>query len=422
MKKRIIIGAIAVLMGIGMVFAFSGCDALLDALVSSASSVSGTVVDARDENAAAISGMELTLTSVSDESYTASTTTDTDGSFSFLDLDPEYSPYEITGTGEKDSLTYTLIPQEVELDGLFKSMGNIPALAISVEDANASAFTFILMWPKTAEENGTSNDYDLDLHLTFDTQAQNNATFWFNGDYGNETNYATQRDSVYWSTPTYGGTDIVLDVDSNLNNTVPGVETISLRSAPIDATAVGTALTDNTNGDNAYIYSIYDSTSIDWCGYARAYALKPKSVVLGGDARLSTGQLKASLAEGLMDAGVDVVDLGMTGTEEIYYAASHMNVDGGIEITASHNPIDYNGMKPVGKGAVPIGRSNGLLDIKALAESGEFDPVPEKGVKVNQNNREDYVRHVLSYIEPQKLKPLKTGREFREWCRRTGHR
>ena len=270
MKKRILIGALIVIVGIGLVFTMSSCDAIFQSLVESASSVSGTVIDARDENATALSGMSLTLTSVSDSTYTETETTSSDGFFSFDGLDPEKSPYTITGTGEIDSLTYTLIPLNVELDGLFKTLGNVPALAISEQDANANAFTFILMWPKTSSENETDRDYDLDLHLTFDTTVQDNTTFWFNGDYGNEDTYTSDRSSVYWKFPTHNTNEIVLDVDSQLANDDPGVETISLRASPL-AGSDPLDLTNDTAGDNAYIYGIYESTSVDWLGYARAY-------------------------------------------------------------------------------------------------------------------------------------------------------
>src|SRR5690606_5573251 len=81
----------------------------------------------------------------------------------------------------------------------------------------------------------------------------------------------------------------------------------------------------------------------------RAYAqyLNAKKVVVGGDVRATSESLRQALAQGIMDAGCDVIDLGMTGTEEIYFAAFHLDVDGGIEVTASHNPIDFNGMKLV---------------------------------------------------------------------------
>ncbi len=93
----------------------------------------------------------------------------------------------------------------------------------------------------------------------------------------------------------------------------------------------------------------------------RAYGefLKPKTIVLGGDVRLTSETLKLALAKGLQDAGVDVLDIGMSGTEEIYFATFHLGVDGGIEVTASHNPMDYNGMKLVREG---LARSAGIPD------------------------------------------------------------
>jgi phosphomannomutase len=89
-------------------------------------------------------------------------------------------------------------------------------------------------------------------------------------------------------------------------------------------------------------------------GFAYAQFLKARSVVVGSDVRHSSEPLKQALARGIMDAGADVIDIGMTGTEEVYFAAFHLDVDGGIEVTASHNPIEYNGMKLVRKGAAPI--------------------------------------------------------------------
>ncbi|EBC8916294.1 colanic acid biosynthesis phosphomannomutase CpsG, partial [Salmonella enterica] len=111
----------------------------------------------------------------------------------------------------------------------------------------------------------------------------------------------------------------------------------------------------------------------------RAYGeyLKPKTIVLGGDVRLTSEALKLALAKGLQDAGVDVLDIGMSGTEEIYFATFHLGVDGGIEVTASHNPMDYNGMKLVREGARPISGDTGLRDVQRLAEAGDFPPVNE---------------------------------------------
>ncbi len=97
----------------------------------------------------------------------------------------------------------------------------------------------------------------------------------------------------------------------------------------------------------------------------RAYGefLKPKTIVLGGDVRLTSETLKLALAKGLQDAGVDVLDIGMSGTEEIYFATFHLGVDGGIEVTASHNPMDYNGMKLVREGARPISGDTGPYEM-----------------------------------------------------------
>ena len=102
----------------------------------------------------------------------------------------------------------------------------------------------------------------------------------------------------------------------------------------------------------------------------RAYAefLKPKNVVLGGDIRLTSEPLKLALSNGIRDAGSDVIDIGMVGTEQVYFATSHLKAGGGIEVTASHNPIDYNGMKPIRENSKPISSDTGLIEIKKLAE------------------------------------------------------
>lgn len=140
----------------------------------------------------------------------------------------------------------------------------------------------------------------------------------------------------------------------------------------------------------------------------RAYAqyLNAKKVVVGGDVRATSEALKQALAQGIMDTGCDVIDLGMTGTEEIYFAAFHLDVDGGIEVTASHNPIDFNGMKLVKRGAQPISGDTGLNDIKALAESQAFPPAAWQGQKTQHNLRPAYVQHLLGYISPANIKPL----------------
>ncbi|MBP1128784.1 phosphomannomutase [Serratia sp. PL17] len=142
----------------------------------------------------------------------------------------------------------------------------------------------------------------------------------------------------------------------------------------------------------------------------RAYGefLKPKSIVLGSDVRLTSESLKLSLAKGLQDAGTDVIDIGMTGTEEVYFATSHLKADGGVEVTASHNPIDYNGMKLVREGSRPISGDTGLRAIQELAENNQF-PAPSavRGSYIRQDVLGAYVEHILSYVDVKNFKPLK---------------
>lgn len=144
-------------------------------------------------------------------------------------------------------------------------------------------------------------------------------------------------------------------------------------------------------------------------GRAFGEYLKPKSVVVGGDARLTSESLKQSLASGLQDSGVDVLDIGLAGTEEIYFATWHLDLDGGIEITASHNPIDYNGMKLVSRGARPISGDTGLRDIQLLAEKNLFKKVSEnkRGKYTKISVVEAYLDHLLTYININNIKPLK---------------
>lgn len=134
----------------------------------------------------------------------------------------------------------------------------------------------------------------------------------------------------------------------------------------------------------------------------RAYGefLKPKNIVVGGDVRLTSESLKLALANGLMDAGTNVLDIGLSGTEEIYFATFHLKVDGGIEVTASHNPMDYNGMKLVREDAKPISGDTGLRDIQVLAEANKFSPVEplKRGSYKKISILDDYIDHLMGYI------------------------
>ena len=143
----------------------------------------------------------------------------------------------------------------------------------------------------------------------------------------------------------------------------------------------------------------------------RAYAefLKPKNVVLGGDIRLTSESLKAALSDGIRDAGSDVVDIGMVGTEQVYFATSHLQAGGGIEVTASHNPIDFNGMKPIREGSRPVSSDTGLLDIKALAEANNFPEVEanNRGAYEKVSILDDYIDHLCGYVDLSSIKPIK---------------
>ncbi|GAB2683022.1 phosphohexomutase domain-containing protein [Aliiglaciecola aliphaticivorans] len=170
----------------------------------------------------------------------------------------------------------------------------------------------------------------------------------------------------------------------------------------------------------------------------RAYAeyLNANDVVVGGDVRHTSAPLKLALSAGLVDGGANVIDLGMTGTEEIYFATKHLGVDGGIEVTASHNPIDYNGMKLVKSESRPISGDTGLFAIKDIAEQYDQDTVESRLSFFSDKRSSDeaflkgegsvstdkltasgkysqrsclpaYVEHILSYVDLTNFKPLK---------------
>ncbi|MGS2720548.1 phosphomannomutase CpsG [Paraglaciecola aestuariivivens] len=179
-----------------------------------------------------------------------------------------------------------------------------------------------------------------------------------------------------------------------------------------------------------------DETVAYRIGRAFAEYMQSKTVVVGGDVRLTSEPLKLALAAGLIDGGAKVTDLGMTGTEEIYFATKHLAVDGGIEVTASHNPIDYNGMKLVKADAKPVSGDTGLFAIRDLAETYSTELVKQRLTHFSQrlvteaefiqgqgsvnvekltqsgqysvlNNMSDYVAHMLSYIDVKNITPLK---------------
>ena len=148
-------------------------------------------------------------------------------------------------------------------------------------------------------------------------------------------------------------------------------------------------------------------------GRAYAQQIGPKRVVVGRDMRLSSNDLAAALINGLQDAGVDVYDIGLAGTEEVYYATfayqdAGLAMDGGIMVTASHNPKDFNGMKLVREQSKPVSGDTGLNDIKLLAEMNQFAELATvRGELKHISIAEAYTAHLLTYIDPKALTPLK---------------
>lgn len=141
-------------------------------------------------------------------------------------------------------------------------------------------------------------------------------------------------------------------------------------------------------------------------GFARA--LGAGRVVLGRDCRASSAELAQAVTAALMAEGVEVLDLGLSGTEEMYFATDHFGADGGICVTASHNPMDYNGMKMVRQGAAPLDAATGLAHIRALAEADDFGPARSGQRRdVSLAARAAYVGRVLSFIDVSALRPLR---------------
>ena len=146
-------------------------------------------------------------------------------------------------------------------------------------------------------------------------------------------------------------------------------------------------------------------------GRAFAAVFSVKKVVVGYDIRLSSREIAGGLTSGLLDMGADVVNLGLCGTEEIYHAAFSLEsegVDGGIIVTASHNPADYNGMKIVVKGARPVSGDSGLFAMADLIAENRLPALSaEKGRQTAISLKNRYVEHLLGYVQPERLRSLK---------------
>ncbi len=140
----------------------------------------------------------------------------------------------------------------------------------------------------------------------------------------------------------------------------------------------------------------------------RAYVeqFAPARVAVGRDMRLSSPSMAAAAREGAADAGADVLDLGMVGTEMLYFAVGDLELDGGIMVTASHNPKQYTGMKIVRGGALPVGGESGLLDVRDRARAGAWHRA-ERGAVREADIWDRFVERVLSFVDVSSLKPLR---------------
>jgi phosphomannomutase/phosphomannomutase/phosphoglucomutase len=141
-------------------------------------------------------------------------------------------------------------------------------------------------------------------------------------------------------------------------------------------------------------------------GNATGAFLDANTVVVGRDMRLTSEEFADAVIKGLTDAGIEVLDIGLCGTEMVYFATAHLKADGGIMVTASHNPADYNGLKIVREEARPISGDTGLADIRKLAE-GDDRRAAEGGKRSNVDILDDYIEHMLGYVDTTQLKPLK---------------
>ncbi len=141
---------------------------------------------------------------------------------------------------------------------------------------------------------------------------------------------------------------------------------------------------------------------------ARGYTehFEPRSVAVGRDMRISSPSIAQSVIEGVADAGADVADLGLVGTEMLYHAVSELDLDGGICVTASHNPKEYAGMKIVRRGALPVGGDSGLAEIRRRAEAG-FEPSGARGSVRDEDVWPSFVDKVLSFVDPGAIRPLR---------------
>ncbi|MEM7432693.1 MAG: phosphomannomutase [Pseudomonadota bacterium] len=142
-------------------------------------------------------------------------------------------------------------------------------------------------------------------------------------------------------------------------------------------------------------------------GNATVQFLGAKKMVIGRDIRLSSKELSNAVADGITAAGAEVMDIGLSGTEMVYFSTDYLGADGGIMITASHNPVDYNGLKIVREQARPVSADSGLKVIRSLAESDDRFFAQKRGLHAPVNTFDAYIQHILGYVDVSRLEPLK---------------
>ncbi|HOT59157.1 MAG TPA: phosphomannomutase CpsG [Spirochaetales bacterium] len=149
-----------------------------------------------------------------------------------------------------------------------------------------------------------------------------------------------------------------------------------------------------------------DETLAYAIGLAYANEFNPKTVVVGYDARFESSKIHASLIDGLQDGGAHVINIGLCGTEEVYFSTFYYQYDGGIMVTASHNPIGHTGFKMVRAHSVPVNNENGLEAIKKKILENSLHKT-KRGTVQEKNVKDDYVAYLLRYVDVEKIRPLR---------------
>src|ERR1700757_171595 len=149
-----------------------------------------------------------------------------------------------------------------------------------------------------------------------------------------------------------------------------------------------------------------DEEGAEAIGRAYVEQFEPRKIAVGRDTRLSSPTMQEAVIRGATAAGCDVLDIGLVGTEMVYFAVGSLGLEGGIMVTASHNPKEYTGMKIVRRGALPVGGESGLLDVRDRALARAWEP-RERGEIQGEDFWDRFVERVLSFIDVGALRPLR---------------